>query len=102
MLNDAIVGLPGRSPDLLALVEALTRLSKLDERKSKVVELRFFGGLSVEETASVLKISPFTVICDWNFAKAWLLSGDQSGLPPDRGEKNLVSQFPELQGFQVL
>ena len=57
---------------LLALNEALDRLSKLDPRKGTVVELRFFGGLSVEETARVLNISPFTVIRDWNFAKAWL------------------------------
>ena len=71
-LDDAIVASPDRSPDLIALDEALDRLEKLDPRKSKVVELRFFGGLSVEETAGVLNVSPFTVIRDWNFAKAWL------------------------------
>jgi DNA-directed RNA polymerase specialized sigma subunit len=54
------------------LDEALDRLSQMDDRKGRVVELRFFGGLSVEETAAVLNISPFTVIRDWNFAKAWL------------------------------
>jgi RNA polymerase sigma factor (TIGR02999 family) len=71
-LDDNIVTSPSRAPDLLALDEALEKLAKVDERKSKVVELRFFGGLSVEETAGVLNISPFTVIRDWNFAKAWL------------------------------
>ena len=48
------------------------RQAKLDPRKSKLVELRFFGGLSVEETAAILKVSPFTVIRDWTFAKVWL------------------------------
>lgn len=52
--------------------EALNALAALDARKSQVVELRFFGGLSVEETAEVLKISPETVMRDWKFAKAWL------------------------------
>jgi RNA polymerase sigma-70 factor, ECF subfamily len=59
--------------DLIALDEALQALAVLDERKSKVVELRFFGGLSVEETAEVLRISSHTVMRDWKFAKVWLL-----------------------------
>jgi len=59
--------------DLLALDDALTALAALDERKSKVVELRFFGGLSVDETAEVLRISSHTVMRDWKFAKVWLL-----------------------------
>ena len=71
-LEDRTVGSPQRAPDLIALDEALDRLSKLDARKGRVVELRFFGGLSVEETAAILKVSPFTVIRDWNFVKAWL------------------------------
>ena len=71
-LVDAIVAAKDRSPDLLALDEALDRLAKQDPRKARVVELRFFGGLSVEETAAVLNVSPFTVIRDWNFVKAWL------------------------------
>jgi RNA polymerase sigma-70 factor, ECF subfamily len=58
--------------ELLALDEALTRLTVLDQRKSKVVELRYFGGLSVEETAEVLQVSPVTVMRDWNLARAWL------------------------------
>lgn len=58
--------------DVLALDDALDALAKFDERKSRVVEMRFFGGLSVEETASVLKVSPDTVMRDWRLAKAWL------------------------------
>ncbi len=61
------------SRDLLAIHEALNRLAAFDERKSQVVELRFFGGLSVKETAEVLKVSPETVMRDWRLAKAWLL-----------------------------
>jgi RNA polymerase sigma factor (TIGR02999 family) len=63
----------GRDQDLVAVDDALAALAKVDERKSRVVELRFFGGLSVEETASVLKVSPDTVMRDWKLAKAWLL-----------------------------
>lgn len=65
-----VTGRPGG--DLLALDDALTRLAALDSRKSQVVELRFFGGLSVEETAEALKISPETLMRDWKMAKAWL------------------------------
>lgn len=59
--------------DVLALNDALNKLAKVDDRKSKVVELRYFGGLSVEETAEVLKVSADTVMRDWRLAKAWLL-----------------------------
>ncbi|HKQ04669.1 MAG TPA: sigma-70 family RNA polymerase sigma factor [Blastocatellia bacterium] len=62
-----------RGGDLIALDDALTALAEIDKRKSKVVELRFFGGLSVEETAEALKVSPDTVMRDWRLAKAWLL-----------------------------
>src|SRR5262245_8431926 len=62
-----------RAPDLVELDEALRALSEVDERKSRVVELRFFGGLSVEETAEVLKVSRDTVLRDWRLAKSWLL-----------------------------
>ena len=58
---------------LIALDAALQALAAVDERKSKVIELRFFGGLSVDETAQVLKVSSITVLRDWAFAKAWLL-----------------------------
>lgn len=63
-----------RDVDLLALDKALNELAKLDERQAQIVELRYFSGLSIEETASVLKISPATVKRDWNMAKAWLRS----------------------------
>ena len=58
--------------DLLALDEALDALAKFDERKSQVVEMKFFGGLTAEESASVLNVSPDTVLRDWRLAKAWL------------------------------
>ena len=58
--------------ELLAVDEALKQLAAVDNRKSQVVELRFFGGLTVEETASVLRVSPITVMRDWKLAKAWL------------------------------
>jgi len=60
-------------PEVLAIDAALKALAKVDSRKSQVVELRFFGGLNVEETAEVLKVSPDTVVRDWKLAKAWLL-----------------------------
>jgi len=69
---------PEAGADLVAVDDALNRLAKEDERKSQVVEMRFFGGLSVEETAEVLKVSPETVMRDWKLAKAWLLR-DLSG-----------------------
>jgi DNA-directed RNA polymerase specialized sigma24 family protein len=62
---------PGR--DLVALGDALETLAKIDDRMSRVVELRFFGGLSVDETAAALRVSPETVMRDWKLAKAWLL-----------------------------
>jgi RNA polymerase sigma-70 factor, ECF subfamily len=71
-LDEALVFSPGQSSELLRLNEALERLAELDERQSKIVELRFFGGLSVEETAEFLKISPKTVKRDWSVARAWL------------------------------
>jgi len=67
----AIVG-SDRAPDLVALDDALDALARLDSRKVQVVEMRFFGGLSVEETAEVLKVSAVTVMRDWSTAKAWL------------------------------
>ena len=61
-----------RGPICLALDDALKALAAIDERRSQVVELRFFGGLSVDETAEVLKVSSKTVMHDWKLAKAWL------------------------------
>jgi RNA polymerase sigma factor (TIGR02999 family) len=72
-IDDALEVPQERSADLVALSDALSTLSTLDERMSQVVELRFFGGLSVQETADVLHVSPETVMRDWKTAKAWLL-----------------------------
>lgn len=71
-LEEATVLSPERSSDLLDLDSALKRLNELDSRKSQIVELRYFGGLTVEETAEVLRVSAITVMRDWNLAKAWL------------------------------
>jgi RNA polymerase sigma-70 factor (ECF subfamily) len=71
-LHEAEAISPESSTDLLALDEALVRLAEVDGRKSRIVELRFFGGLSIEETAEVLQVSPGTVMHDWTLAKAWL------------------------------
>lgn len=71
----------GKQPDLIALDDALDALAEFDERKSRIVELRFFGGLSVAETAEVLKTSERTVAREWELAKSWLyrqLSKDSS------------------------
>jgi RNA polymerase sigma factor (TIGR02999 family) len=62
-----------RGADLVALDEALTALAEVDRRKARVVEMRFFGGLSVGEVAEVLKVSEATVMRDWRLAKVWLL-----------------------------
>ena len=71
-LDEAAFVSNDKGADLVALDEALESLAKLDARQSKVVELRFFGGLSVEETAEVLKVSSGTVRRDWSLARAWL------------------------------
>jgi RNA polymerase sigma factor (TIGR02999 family) len=71
-LDEIAVLSPNKSVELLALDEALDRLSRLDPLKAKIVELRHFGGLSVNETAAVLKISEITVIRHWGLAKSWL------------------------------
>jgi RNA polymerase sigma-70 factor, ECF subfamily len=71
-LDEALLGTKARGVEVEALDEALTSLSKIDPRKGRVVELRFFGGLSVEETAEVLEISEETVTRDWRVAKTWL------------------------------
>jgi len=72
-LDQALAVSLDQDADLVALDEALNALAAIDERKSRVVELRFFGGLSIEETAEVLKVSPETVMRDWRLAKVWLL-----------------------------
>ena len=72
LLEEAMVVSEETAADLVALDDALSRLSAIDSRKSEVVELRYFGGLTLEEVAEVLKISPITVRRDWSTAKAWL------------------------------
>ncbi|MCI0389298.1 MAG: sigma-70 family RNA polymerase sigma factor [Acidobacteria bacterium] len=79
--DEALAVSEERGAELIALDEALKTLAEIDERKSQVAELRFFGGLSVEETAEVLKVAPVTVMREWRLAKAWLhreLSRDES------------------------
>lgn len=71
-LEEGLIISQERSEEVIALDEALTRLSDFDWRKSQIVELRFFCGLSIEETAEILKVSPGTVKRDWTLAKAWL------------------------------
>lgn len=71
-LDEVIVANQQRAAELVTLDQALTDLATLDPRQSQIVELRFFGGLTVEETAEVLKIAPITVMREWRTAKAWL------------------------------
>lgn len=72
VLDDAIGISPERDAQLVKLDDALNALSVIDSRKARVVELRFFGGLDVKETAAVLQVSPQTVLRDWSLAKTWL------------------------------
>ncbi len=79
--DEALVVTSEPAHDFVALDDALEALAIFDERKSRVVEMRFFGGLSVEETAAALRVSPATVMADWRLAKAWLrreMRGDRS------------------------
>lgn len=71
-LDEVAVISPEKSEELIALDEALTRLAEFDSKKSKIVELRFFGGLSVNEVAEAMDIAPVTVMLHWRLAKAWL------------------------------
>lgn len=71
-LDEANTLVQEQAANVAALDDALQRLESIDERQGKIVELRFFGGLSIEETAEVLKVSPGTVMRDWTFARAWL------------------------------
>lgn len=74
VLDEALLVSPEPQEDLVGLDDALNALAEFDPRKARVVELRHFGGLSVEETAEVLKVSGITVIRDWNIARLWLLN----------------------------
>ena len=94
-LDQALTIAEAPNISLLALDDALNKLSTLDERRARVVELRFFGGLNVEETAEALDVSPETVMRDWKVAKAWLfqqLNPPSAKLNPHRDQ--LRSAFP--------
>jgi len=82
---DEGLNIAGRSDEIIALNEALNTLASIDPRKSKMVELRYFGGLSVKETAAILQISPETVMRDWKFAKALLYREMKCGPGKDAG-----------------
>ncbi len=86
-LSEAIPRAEQRAADLIALDEALTELARFDERKSRIVELRFFSGLSVEETAAVLGVAPVTVMREWRAAKMWL----QDALSPKEFDQDRPS-----------
>ena len=86
--DTAIVG-GERDEDLVALDDAMQALARLDARKARVVELRFYGGLTVEETAEVLKVSAVTVMRDWSTARAWLYR-EMSGGAPSQDSSNAV------------
>ncbi|MGE0102239.1 MAG: sigma-70 family RNA polymerase sigma factor [Blastocatellales bacterium] len=86
-LNEAIAGSePEMTVDMLSLDEALTRLAEFDERKARIVELRFFGGLSADETAEALDLSEITIKREWLKAKAWLFRELRGTEPPQSGE----------------
>ena len=78
-LDETAIVTAGRSAEVIAVDEALTELESWDPRKGRIVELRFFGGLSIEETAEVLKVSPTTVQREWRAAKAWLYRAISEG-----------------------
>jgi RNA polymerase sigma factor (TIGR02999 family) len=82
-LEEAAAVSAERSDDLVALDDALQTLAKYDPRKCQIVELRFFAGLSVEEAAEVMKLSPITIIREWNKAKAWLYQELSEGMPDE-------------------
>ena len=81
MLEESLIVPEHKGTDLVELDDALTRLAAIDERKSQIVELRYFGGLQVDEMAEALKISPETVARDWRAAKAWLYLQLSEGMP---------------------
>jgi RNA polymerase sigma factor (TIGR02999 family) len=83
-LDEALEVSRERSADLVALDDALNSLAAIDPRKGQVVELRFFGGLSAEETAEVLKVSPDTVLRDWKLSKVWLLREMKKAVKSDK------------------
>jgi RNA polymerase sigma-70 factor, ECF subfamily len=82
-LDDSLAVPVGQDPNIIALDDALSTLATVDARKAKTVELRFFGGYSVEETAQILNVSVRTVMNDWKFAKVWLLRSLQKDFHAD-------------------
>lgn len=85
-LDESLLLTEARSEELVSVNESLDRLAKLDPRQARIVELRFFGGLSVEETAEVTGVSPKTVKRDWSLAKAWLYQELRASRGNDTGE----------------
>jgi RNA polymerase sigma factor (TIGR02999 family) len=85
-LDEALLVSPDRTEELIAVHESLSRLEKLDPRQSHIVELRYFGGLTVEEVAEVLGVSSKTVTREWNTAKAWLYGDLKDGHGDDAGQ----------------
>ena len=97
-LDDALLTAQARGIEVLALDEALDALARIDRRKSRVVELRYFGGLNIEETAEILGVSVDTVKRDWRMARAWLfaeLAGKQNAA---RVEARTMSEDPKSRG----
>lgn len=88
-LDEAVAVAADRSDDLVALDDALQTLARYDRRKCRIVELRFFGGMTVEETAEVMRLSPITIIREWNKAKAWLYQ--ELNPEPSDGARTLAS-----------
>jgi RNA polymerase sigma factor (TIGR02999 family) len=82
-LDEAVAVFRDQRTDLVALDDALRTLAEIDPRKGRVVEMRFFGGLSIKETAEVLSVSAETVLRDWRLAKVWLLRQLSKGMPDD-------------------
>jgi DNA-directed RNA polymerase specialized sigma24 family protein len=82
-LDDSLAVPVGQDANIIALDDALSSLATVDARKAKTVELRFFGGYSVEETAKILNVSVSTVMNDWKFAKVWLLRSLQKDFHAD-------------------
>jgi RNA polymerase sigma-70 factor, ECF subfamily len=85
-LDDSLLVSPDRTDELLAVNESLARLEAMDSRQGRIVELRYFGGLTVDETAEVLHVSSKTVLREWNVAKAWLYGNLKEHHADDPGE----------------
>jgi len=89
-LNEALDAVPMRDDQMIALDDSMNALARFDPRKAKVVELRFFGGLTVQETAEVLKTSEQTVLRDWRLARTWLAREMESA----RQKRELIAYWP--------